>query len=181
MRKCKLFVMVFMCLLLCGCKSKFDGTWCLYAETPSSLVILNNNVSDSELDNVVNYISKLKDMTSYDVIDNIESASKMINIYYSSKDNIDEYKNAIKNHNGVYSVENKMINKAKEKIVIDKKNYTYGKSLNTLYAIEEKGSLKKSRNEIELADNTKLYYKDKFLCIDKECSVIFTKSDNDCN
>ena len=104
----------------------------------------------------------------------------MINVYYSTKDNMDSYKATLEKNSNILKVENKMINKAKEKIVINGNYYMYGKNLTSLNTYESKGSLKKDKNTIKIGDNT-FYYKDKFLCADIECSVIFTKSDKDCN
>lgn len=169
-----------MTILLCGCQNKFNGTWCLYTEVPSSLIIFNDNVSDSDVGTITNYLDTLKDVSSFDLIDNIESANKMLNIYYFNKDNIESYKEKISKYSFVKSVENKMINKAKEKIVINDKSFVYGKNLNTLYAVEIKGSIKTKKDTLTL-DGTDFYYKDKFICGDLECNTIYSKSNNDCN
>lgn len=178
--KLKVLLLSLIVFILCGCQSKFNGTWCLYEEVPSSLIILDKDINDDNLKKITDYLDKISDLSSYDIIDNIESASKMINVYYIKKDNIENYKNDISKLNGVYSFDNKMINKAKEKIIIKGKYYTYDKELNTLYASEIKGKTKKNKNSILIGD-IKFFYKDSFLCADSECNVIFSKSNNDCN
>ena len=178
--KLKVFILSLIVFLLCGCSNKYNGTWCLYTEIPSSLIILNDDINESNLKTITNYLDKVSDLASYDIIDNIESASKMINVYYIKKDNIDSYKNDISKLKGVKSVENKMINKAKEKIIIAGKYYTYDKELNTLYASEKKGKISKDKKSI-IIDDVKFFYKDNFLCNDVDCNTIYSKSDNDCN
>ena len=180
MSKIKIFVLGLFLILLCGCESKFEGTWCLYNEVASSLIIINSNASNTDFDNLTSYLNSIKEITSYDIIDGIESADKMINIYYNSKDKAEEYKEKLSKYKAVKSIENKMLNKADEKIVIRDKNYTYGKNLSGLAAKETKGTIKTKGNEVTICNNT-FYYKDSFLCKDKECSVIFTKSNKDCN
>lgn len=180
MKKIKGLLIVLVSIILCGCQNKFNGTWCLYTEVPSSLVIFSDNVSNDDISTLTKYLESLKDVVSFDLIDNIESANKMFNIYYTSKDNIESYKEKISKYSFVKTVENKMINKAKEKIIVKDKTFEYGKNLNTLYATEIKGNTIINGNTITL-DGTEFYYKDKFICADKDCTVIFTKSSNDCN
>ena len=181
MKYLKHLSLVLIVVLLCGCQNKYNGTWCLYTEIPSTLVILKDKYNEDDYKKIEKYLKSLSNMSSYDLIDNIESANKMINIYYTNKENIDVYKDVLSKNNAVKSVENKMINKAKEKIIIKRKKYTYGKELNTLYASETKGKLSINNNTITLDDTTNLYYKDNFLCKDIDCNTIFTKSNNNCN
>ena len=178
--KLKVLILCLIVFILCGCSSKYNGTWCLYTEVPSSLIILDKDINDNNLKKITDYLDNISDLASYDIIDNIESASKMINVYYLKKDNIESYKTDISKLNGVYSFDNKMINKAKEKIIINGKYYTYDKELNTLYASEIKGKIKKNKKKITI-DDKEYFYKDNFLCADNECNTIFSKSNNDCN
>src|SRR5574344_314253 len=100
-----------MCFILSGCSKDFYGTWCLYTETPSSLVVLNNDVSDNDINNLKNYITKnITDLKSYDVIDSIENSNKMITIYYNSSENIANYQDKISSMSGVESVTQKNLN-----------------------------------------------------------------------
>ena len=178
MKKIKIFIMFICLVLLTGCNNKYYGTWCLYEEIASTLIVLNDNVTDSEINNIIKYIDTIPDLKSHDTIDKIDEANKMINVYYNSKDNLDEYENKLKTFSGVKKVENKMLNQAKEKLVITKKDYTYGTNMNSLSAKESKGIYNINNDSITLDNDTTMYYKDKFLCKDKDCNVILTKSKN---
>jgi hypothetical protein len=176
----KYFALIIMCFILSGCSKDFYGTWCLYTETPSSLVVLNNDVSDNDINNLKNYITKnITDLKSYDVIDSIENSNKMITIYYNSSENIANYQDKISSMSGVESVTQKNLNTTVEELDITNSSYSYGAKLDTLYAFKTDGTYKAKGNVITLDSNKKFYYKNNYLCYDENCDQFLIKSTSD--
>lgn len=168
--------------LLCGCTSKFQGTWCKYSDVATSLVVLDENVSDSDINEIINYIQTIKNLKSYDIIDKIEEASKMITIYYKDEENIEEYQEKLKTYNGVSYIKYNRLNTVLDKLVIKKDSYVFDTSLNSLSASELSGKYEIEKNTLTLDNGTKFYYKNKFLCYDYNCNDILTKAKgNECN
>lgn len=181
MKRVKIFIILICLFLICGCSSKFEGTWCKYSDVATSLVILKNDINDNEINKITDYIKTIDNLKSYDIIDKIEEASKMITIYYKNEDNISSYEDKIKSFNGVDSIKSTKVNEVVDKLIIKKKEYIYDKSLNNLSATEDKGSYTIDNNTLILDNNTKFYYKNKYLCYDEMCNLVMTKSKtNDC-
>ena len=175
MKRIKVLFLILGLVLLSGCGNKFEGTWCKYSDVATTLVILNNDIEDSQIDAITNYIK------SYDIIDRIEEASKMITVYYKSEENITTYENNIKEFNGVNKIKSTRVNEVVDKLVVKKEDYTLGRSLNNLTANEMSGKYKIENNTLLLDDNVKFYYKNKYLCYDEACNNVLTKSKtNDC-
>lgn len=172
----KIAILIISLLLLSGCSNKFKGTWCLYSEISTSLVILNDDVTSEQINLINQYIKSLKDVRSFDLVDNIEEANKMINIYYMDKTNVESYENRLRTYKGVKRVENKILNQAKEKLVLSKDSYVYGINLNTEYSTETNGTYRIEEDTVILDHKNEFYFKNRFLCKDKDCNVIFTKS-----
>ena len=181
MKRVKLLLIVFSLILLCGCDNKFQGTWCRYSDVATTLVVLTDDISDKQINDITNYIKTISNLKSYDIIDKIEDASKMITIYYKSEDNIDEYEKMIKTFTGINSIKSTKVNEVVDKLVVKKDDYTLGRSLNNLTANEMSGKYKIDNNTLILDDNVKFYYKNKYLCYDQDCNSLLTKSKtNDC-
>jgi hypothetical protein len=182
MKKFLTLILIMICLLCSGCKKDFAGTWCLYTETPSSLILLDNNINDNDLNNIKAYIESISNLKTYDVINNIEDANNMITIYYTSKDNISTYQDKIMIMNGVLSVKENDLNTPVEELTISSDNYTYGTKLDTIDASKKEGTYTINGNNLILDNNKSFYYKNKFLCYDKDCNTLMTKSSsNTCN
>src|SRR5574344_779809 len=182
MKKIKLLSLLLACLCICGCSKKYMGTWCLYTDTPTSLIILKSDVSDSDLTKIKAYIESLSDLKSYDVIPKIEDANQMINVYYQNDENTAKYLAKLSAMSGVESVTNDIKNIATDSIKITSKDYTYGTKLDTKYAFETTGTYKISGNVLTLDSQKKLYYKDSYLCLDETCNTLFSKVSGDsCN
>ncbi|MBR1417262.1 MAG: hypothetical protein IJ572_05565 [Bacilli bacterium] len=181
MKKLKVGFILLIGMVLSGCSSKFEGTWCRFSDVPSSLVILTDEISEIDLNNITSYINTITDLKSYDIIDKIENASKMITIYYKSDNNINDYEKSIKSYSGVVSIKSTMMNEVVDKLIISDKNYVYDKSLNNLSATETKGTYKTEGDKLSLDNGVDFYYKDKFLCYDKDCTGLLTKANgSDC-
>ncbi len=181
MKRVRILVLIFALIMLCGCDNKFQGTWCKYNDVATTLVILTNDISDNQIKEITNYINKIENLKSYDIIDKIEDASKMITIYYKNDDNILEYEKMIKTFTGIDSVKSTKVNEVVDKLVVKKEDYTLGRSLNNLTANEMSGKYKIENDELLLDDGVKFYYKNKYLCYDEYCNSVLTKSKtNDC-
>jgi len=182
MKKIKVILPLLFILLLTGCGSKFEGTWCKYSDVATTLVILSNDISDDDMNKITEYIKTIKDLKSYDIIDKIEDASKMITIYYKSEDNIDGYEDKLREYNGITKIKSTKQNAVVDELIIKKDTYVYDKSLTSLDAYEYKGKYKVEDNVIELDEGIKFYYKDNFLCYDKDCNNLLIKTKkNSCN
>ena len=181
MKRVKVLLILLVLILLCGCDNKFQGTWCKYSDVATTLIVLTDDVSDEQINNITNYIKKIENLKSYDIIDKIEEASKMITIYYKNEDHIAEYENKIKSFSGINKVKSTRVNEVVDKLVVNKETYTLGRSLNNLTANEMSGKYKIENDTLSLDDNVKFYYKNKYLCYDESCSDVLTKSKtNDC-
>lgn len=181
MKRVKVFILIFALIILCGCDNKFQGTWCKYNDVATTLIVLTNDVSEDQINKITDYIKKIENLKSYDIIDKIEEASKMITVYYKNEDNISEYESKIKTFDGINTVKSTRVNEVVDKLVVKKQDYTLGRSLNNLTANEMSGKYKIEDNTLILDDNVKFYYKNKYLCYDKECNNVLTKSKtNDC-
>ena len=182
MKRIKIMGLIAMLILLTGCQSKFTGTWCRYSDVATTLVILSDNVSDDQINKIVEYVNTIPDLKSYDLIPIIEGSSRMLTVYYKNEDNISSYEEVIKTYEGVKQTKSTKVNTPVDKLVIKGNNkYVYDKSLNNLSAMEYNGIYEIKGNELKLDNETVFYYKNKFLCYDKECNTILTKSKNlDC-
>lgn len=177
LKNIKYLLVISLCFLLTGCSKDFIGTWCLYTETPSSLVVLDKDISESDLNKLKEYIeNNIKDLKTYDVIDKIEESNQMITIYYTKSDNISAYQEEMSSLSGIDNIIEKELNTSVEKLDITKKDYTYGTQLDTIYAANTNGKYEIKNNIITLDNDTKFYYKDSYLCYDEACSRFLTKS-----
>ena len=181
MKRIKVLLMLAILVILSGCTNKFEGTWCKYSDVATTLVILSNDISDNDLNKITTYIAKLSNLKSYDIIDKIEEASKMITIYYKDENKIEVYEKDLKNFTGVKTLKSSKMNTVVDKLVLKNSDYTFGKSLNSLDAQETKGKYKENGNSITLDNGINFYYKDKFLCYDEGCNDLMSKAKgNDC-
>lgn len=173
--------MLVVVIILCGCSNKFEGTWCKYSDVATTLVILSNDISNSDLNKITTYVGKITNLKSYDIIDKIEDASKMITIYYKDDNKIEDYEKELKKFNGVSNLKSSKMNTVVDKLVLKNSKYTFGRSLNSLSAEENSGSYKESGNTLTLDNGMNFYYKDKFLCYDEGCNELLSKAKgNDC-
>jgi len=166
-------------MLTCSCASKYEGTWCKFADVDTTLVILSNDVSEEEINSVIDYIKTIPDLKSYDIINKIEESSKMITIYYKNEDNIKTYEDGLKNFSFINEIKTSKVNIVVDKLKINGDKYVFDTNLDDLSASEVSGTYIDNNNTITLEDNTTFYYKNKFLCYDKDCNNILTKSKND--
>ncbi len=181
MKRLKVLLLIFIVCLTTSCASKFQGTWCKYSDVATSLVILDYNISENDLTKIVDYISTIPNLKFYDLIGEIEDASKMITIYYKNEENVDEYQEVIKTYNGVKSIKFTSIDSVLDKLVIKRDSYTYDKDLNDFSVTEVQGTYSIANNKLILDNNLEFYYKNKFLCSDKDCNEILTKAKgNEC-
>ena len=175
-KRIKVLLLIMMVGLVSGCASKFQGTWCRYSDVATSLVILDYDISDEDLYKITEYVKTIENLKSFDVIDKIEEASKMVTIYYKNEDNIEEYQNTLKTYNGVRDIKFTSLNTVLDKLVIKRDSFILDKDLNELNASEIKGTYTIENNTLKLDNNTELYYKNKFLCYDKNCDELLTKA-----
>ncbi len=176
MKRLKIFLLLLVVGMSTGCASKFQGTWCKFAMVPTSLVILDYDISESDLNNIVEYVKTIDNLKSFDVIEKIEEASKMITVYYKNEDNISNYQDNIKKYSGVRDIKYTSLDTVLDKLTIKRDSFIFDKGLNDLSASEITGTYVIENNTLKLDNNTEFYYKDKFLCYDKDCNEILTKA-----
>lgn len=174
-------MLIFGLILLCGCENKFQGVWCKYSDVASTLIVLKEDVEDLQINGITNYIKTIENLKSYDIIDKIEESSKMITIYYKTDEGISEYEKIFNTMEGISKIKSTRVNEVVDKLVVKKEDYTLGRELNNLTANEMSGKYKIEDNTLLLDDDVKFYYKNKYLCYDKDCNNVLTKSKtNDC-
>ena len=161
--------------LVSSCSSKFQGTWCKYSDVPTSLVILDYDISEDSLNKITDYVKSIDNLKSYDIIDKIEDASRMVTIYYKNEENIENIQNDIKNFNGVRDIRYTSLNTVLDRLVIKRDAFIFDRNLNDLSASETSGTYNIDNNTLILDNNMEFYYKDKFLCYDKDCSSLLVK------
>lgn len=182
MKRIKLLGLIAMIFVLCGCQSKYIGTWCRYSDTPTTLVIFKDDITDEQINKLVEYVKTIEDLKSYDVIPIIEGSSRMLTVYYQKEDNMEKFEEEIKKFEGISQTKSTKVNTPVDKLVIKGNNkYVYDTSLNNLSAMEYNGIYEIDKNVLKLDNETVFYYKNKFLCYDKDCNTILTKSNKtDC-
>ena len=181
MKRVKIGLLLISLIFLSGCSSKFEGIWCKYSDVATTLVILDNDISNDQINKLTDYIKTIENLKSYDIIDKIEDSSKMITIYYKNEDNIALYEERIKAFDGINKIKSTNVNEVVDKLIVKKNDYVLDKSLNDLSANEVKGTYKIENNTLILDNDIKFYYKNKYLCYDDACNSILTKSKtNDC-
>jgi len=182
MKRIKLLGLIAIMFILCGCQSKYVGTWCRYSDTPTTLIIFNDNIEEDKINKLIDYVKTIEDLKSYDLIPIIEGSSRMLTLYYQKEDNIEKYEEEIKKFEGVSQTKSTKVNTPVDKLVIKGNNkYVYDTSLNNLSALEYSGKYEIDKNVLKLDNETKFYYKNNFLCYDKDCNTLLTKSKkNDC-
>ena len=70
----KILTLIFMIMLLCGC-SKYEGTWCQKSEVFSTLVILEDNYTTKEYNNILDKVENLNYLRGFDIVDDIEKGN----------------------------------------------------------------------------------------------------------
>ena len=176
----KKILMLLLITLLCGC-SKYEGTWYQKNEIFSTLVILEEDYTSKEYNNILNKVQGLNYLRGYDVVDDIEKGNTTINIYFNNKIGMNSSEEVLKDLDGIESIEIKSFEVTSQKLVIEDDTYNYGLNLDNVDAKEYKGKYEESNNVLTLGD-FKLYYKDKLLCLDSECTSFLVKSKtDDCN
>lgn len=173
----KVLFLLFAIFILSGC-SKFEGTWCQKTEVFSTLVILNEKYTTNEYKNIINKIEKLESLKNYDVVDELENGNTTINIYFNNKAGMNASEEVLSNLKGINKIETKSFVVVSQKLNIVKDEYVYGLNLDNIDAAIYKGRINSDKDTLILGD-FKLYYKDKLLCLDQECTSFLTKS-NEC-
>ena len=176
----KKILMLLLITLLCGC-SKYEGKKRKKNEIFSTLVILEEDYTSKEYNNILNKVQGLNYLRGYDVVDDIEKGNTTINIYFNNKIGMNSSEEVLKDLDGIESIEIKSFEVTSQKLVIEDDTYNYGLNLDNVDAKEYKGKYEESNNVLTLGD-FKLYYKDKLLCLDSECTSFLVKSKtDDCN
>ncbi len=176
----------------CGNK-KYIGYWCKYDEKGTIVITLKDEITDKQRAKVKSVIENFNGLETWDFIAKGTVVSEEYPdgqtndtyiVYFSNDDTIDESKLAIEKLDGILEVQKKTI-KANVSLYefVDKKNYKYQDGLGIDDKFKVTGLYEINDNTITLQSPTKtseIYIKDDYLCADKDCNTIYTKTDNNC-
>lgn len=195
MKKLKLLFILICLIFLSGCDKKdYIGYWCSYEETGTIIVLLDQNITEKEKNNLEDIINTYEDMTTYDFIskenlaqDNNSDISSIYDtyfIYFNSTETIDEALLTIQSTKGVFSATKENIKSNIAFYNLDKnKKFTYKDNIDNEDGIKISGKYKVKDNKITFKSAEKvndLYIKDGFICGDENCDKIFTKTNELC-
>ena len=178
--------------IISGCSKKsYEGYWCTYQEEAMIIILLDKDISTKNKDNVEDTINTFEDLESYDYISRKDLAENDSNnnlydtyfVHLDSVTNIDNYIASLTNVKGIHST-TKNINKNNLSLynLKNKKEFTYQTNLNDPATIIE-GTYKIKDNKIVFKSDKEvpeLYIKDNFICLDKNCNTIYSKTNNLC-
>ena len=178
--------------IISGCSKKsYEGYWCTYQEEAMIIILLDKDISTKNKDNVEDTINTFEDLESYDYISRKDLAENDSNnnlydtyfVHLDSVTNIDNYIASLANVKGIHST-TKSINKNNLSLynLKNKKEFTYQTNLNDPATIIE-GTYKIKDNKIVFKSDKEvpeLYIKDNFICLDKNCNTIYSKTNNLC-
>lgn len=184
---------LFAIMLLAGCGNKYEGYWCRYTDTATIVVLLDDNISDTEKEELIKTITSYDNLLSYTYYDKTifdEAEDEIYNSYFvsfNSTDGVTTYIEQLAKMPGVLDATQNSAKANFELYHLDKKNqYTYSNSDEALEEDIIKGKYKVKNGVITFTpnDNDKtslLYIKDGHLCGDSQCTIIYAKSNETCS
>ena len=194
MKKCLmiLFSLVFI-VLLTGCGNKYQGYWCRYTENASIVILLDDNITTQENDELIKTITSYDNLLSYTYYDKSIFDEDVIDIYnsyfvsFDSTDGVTTYIEQLSKMPGVLDATQNSAKTDFEFYHLDKHNkYTFADSDEALEEDIINGKYKIKKGVITFTPNGSdethmLYIKDDHLCGDAQCTVIFAKSNEKCS
>ena len=88
MKKILMMILVlFSIMLLTGCGNKYEGYWCRYADTATIVILLDDNITTSEKDELIKTITSYDNLLSYTYYDKTifdEPQDEIYNSYFVS-------------------------------------------------------------------------------------------------
>jgi len=198
-RNLKLILLTIFLITLTGCNSKYQGYWCNYEESATIVMILSDNVSDTEksaIETEASEYTNLRSITFYskeDYATEIGGNAEELDVHpayvlsFSSNDSIGDYIESLSSFSGVSSVTQES---AKTNMTIyylgKKSKYTYTDSDEASEEDLESGTYKIKDGVITFTpsdskETTKLLYiKNNLLCKDADCTKIYAKTNSKC-
>ena len=199
MKKIKMIILltIFMIgLSSCGTK-KYEGYWCNYDETATIVVLLKNDNTEQDRNNLEKTFNGYLNLSSFNYYsreDYMAELGEDVDIYatyvvqFNSMDSIGTYIEDLNKMSGVYEAKQ---SNAKSNIALYniKKGHKY-EFTNSDEATESdtiKGKYKIKNGVITFTPDDKehkttmLYIKNNHLCEDAECNRIFAASDQNCS
>jgi len=172
----KLLILLVSILMLCGC-NKFSGTWCRSTEVFGVIIVTTSDITDSELSNIESIIKASGTYKTYDVLDDIKKANTSITIYFKESSLADDLVTSLDGVDGIEKTEKKSFIVTSEKLEVKKKNqYTYSTNLDNEDSNVTSGTwVLNDDGTLTIDGPLTFYYKDKFVCSDKDCTNILTK------
>lgn len=188
-----IIVSLLFVVLLSGCGNKYEGYWCRYTETATIVILLEDDMSEAQNEELIKTITSYDNLQAYTYYDKTvfdESGEDIYNSYFvsfNSTDGVTTYIEQLVKLPGVLDVTQNSAKTDFELYHLDKKNkYTFSNSDEALEEDIIKGKYKIKKGVITFtpndSDNTSmLYIKDDHLCGDSQCTVIYAKSNETCS
>ena len=190
--------LLLLVLLVTGCNNKYVGYWCKYNETATIVVLLNDDITEEQKNNIeetaknyenisgVNYYSKDDYKEVADIKDNDIFASFVFT--FNSFDSVTTYVEEFKKMPGVKEAtqSNAKNNMSLYELKSNGK-YSYSNSDEALKKDIEKGKYKIEKGIIRFtpdkdgSDTHLLYTKNNRLCEDTDCNKIYSKGKENCS
>ncbi len=184
----KLVILLVALVLISGCKKKtYEGYYCNYEEQGVMIVLLNQNVTASEKEEITKKINAFEGLLSYDFIDRKTLGATDTNdlydtyfIYLNNTSILETYLLDLQNTSGVYEATKSIVKNNVSLYNFDKKNYSYQNVIEADNNIKGTYKVKKNIIEFDDSDVPTIYLKDDFLCLDENCNKILTKTNELC-
>lgn len=184
----KLVILCSILMLICGCKKKtYDGYYCNYQEQGVMIVLLDQNITNNQKDEINKKINSFEGLINYDFVDKEALGATSTNdlydtyfIYLKNSDILETYLLDLQNTKGVYEATKSIVKDNISLYNFDGKNYHFQNIIDSDNRIEGIFKVKKNIIEFDSEDVPIIYLKDEFLCLDENCNKILTKTNELC-
>ncbi len=184
----KLVILLVVLVFIFGCKKKtYEGYYCNYEEQGVMIVLLNQNVTASEKEEITKKINTFEGLLSYDFVDRKTLGATDTNdlydtyfIYLNNTSILETYLLDLQNTSGIYEATKSIVKNNVSLYNFDKKNYSYQNVIEADNNIKGTYKVKKNIIEFDDSDVPTIYLKDDFLCLDENCNKILTKTNELC-
>ncbi len=186
MKKCLILCIVLV--LVCSCRKKsYEGFYCNYEEQGVMIVLLNQNITASEKEEIDKKINAFEGLLTYDFVDRKALGAHDSNdlydtyfIYLNNTSILENYLLDLQNTKGVYEATKSIVKNNVSLYNFEEKNYRFQNVIDGDNSIEGNYKVKKNIIKFDNDDVPTIYLKDDFLCLDENCNKILTKTNELC-
>ena len=165
-----------------------EGYWCNYDATGSIIVSFKTKYASDDKNKVEKYIKSIKGLERYDFVTKEEFAQNNSSqeaqyydtyfVYFADNQEITSIVKKIKAMTGIFQVTEQTVKSNLQLYNFENKHFNYYNAVYTKAISQGKYSFKKDK--ITLENEAIIYVKNDYLCGDKECNQIFTKTNEIC-